>query len=82
MYQLNLLSDQPTQDVGRLIALTACAGFFGMGMLPTSVLTRQTSFLRHIFCDSIAQILYHSPEVDFPYTGGYVSSLFYPKVAL
>ncbi|THH12710.1 hypothetical protein EW146_g7441 [Bondarzewia mesenterica] len=30
MYRLNLLSDKPQQDVGRLIALTVTAGFFGV----------------------------------------------------
>ena len=30
MYRLHLLSELPQQDIGRLIALTACAGFFGV----------------------------------------------------
>lgn len=30
MYQLGLLSDNPRDDLGKLIALTACAGFFGI----------------------------------------------------
>ncbi|KDR80207.1 hypothetical protein GALMADRAFT_242499 [Galerina marginata CBS 339.88] len=30
MYRLDLLSDQPSKDIGRLIALTVCAGFFGV----------------------------------------------------
>ena len=30
MYRLGLLSLLPKQDIGRLIALTACAGFFGV----------------------------------------------------
>lgn len=30
MYQLNLLSDDPSKDVGKLIALATCAGFFGV----------------------------------------------------
>jgi uncharacterized oligopeptide transporter (OPT) family protein len=30
MYRLGLMSDEPEKDVGRLIALTACAGFFGV----------------------------------------------------
>ena len=30
MYRLNLLSPDPSQDIGRLIALTVCAGFFGV----------------------------------------------------
>ncbi|KAF7426231.1 hypothetical protein PC9H_008598 [Pleurotus ostreatus] len=30
MYRLNLLSELPQQDVGKLIALTTCAGFFGV----------------------------------------------------
>ena len=30
MYRLQLLSDNPSKDIGRLIALTACAGFFGV----------------------------------------------------
>ena len=30
MYRLNLLSVLPKQDVGKLIALTACAGFFSV----------------------------------------------------
>lgn len=30
MYRLELLSDSPTKDIGKLIALTACAGFFGV----------------------------------------------------
>ena len=30
MYRLNLLSALPKQDIGRLIAVTACAGFFGV----------------------------------------------------
>jgi uncharacterized oligopeptide transporter (OPT) family protein len=30
MYRLNLLSARPQQDIGKLIALTACAGFFGV----------------------------------------------------
>ncbi|KAI0754239.1 oligopeptide transporter [Daedaleopsis nitida] len=30
MYSLNLLSATPSQDIGKLIALTACAGFFGI----------------------------------------------------
>lgn len=30
MYRLELLSDNPTKDIGKLIALTACAGFFGV----------------------------------------------------
>jgi uncharacterized oligopeptide transporter (OPT) family protein len=30
MYRLNLLSELPTQDIGKLIGLTACAGFFGV----------------------------------------------------
>jgi OPT family oligopeptide transporter len=30
MYRLNLLSDLPEKDIGKLIALTVCAGFFGV----------------------------------------------------
>jgi hypothetical protein len=30
MYRLELLSPLPQQDIGRLIALTVCAGFFGV----------------------------------------------------
>lgn len=30
MYQLGLLSASPTQDLGRLIAFTACCAFYGM----------------------------------------------------
>ncbi|KAG5651754.1 hypothetical protein H0H81_007566 [Sphagnurus paluster] len=30
MYRLDLLSDSPTKDIGKLIALTCCAGFFGV----------------------------------------------------
>ncbi|KAF8962563.1 oligopeptide transporter [Flammula alnicola] len=30
MYRLNLLSLDPAKDIGKLIALTACAGFFGV----------------------------------------------------
>ncbi|TFK32332.1 oligopeptide transporter [Crucibulum laeve] len=30
MYRLNLLSELPEKDIGKLIALTACAGFFGV----------------------------------------------------
>lgn len=30
MYRLNLLSELPKQDVGKLIALTVCAGFYGV----------------------------------------------------
>lgn len=30
MYRLNLLSTLPQQDIGKLIALTVCAGFFGV----------------------------------------------------
>lgn len=30
MYRLNLLSEFPKQDVGKLIAITVCAGFFGV----------------------------------------------------
>ncbi|KAF8069127.1 oligopeptide transporter, partial [Lyophyllum atratum] len=30
MYRLNLLSELPEQDIGKLIALTTCAGFFGV----------------------------------------------------
>lgn len=30
MYRLNLLSEFPKQDIGKLIALTVCAGFFGV----------------------------------------------------
>ncbi|KAI0717205.1 OPT oligopeptide transporter protein-domain-containing protein [Cerioporus squamosus] len=30
MYRLDLLSALPKQDIGKLIALTACAGFFGV----------------------------------------------------
>jgi uncharacterized oligopeptide transporter (OPT) family protein len=30
MYRLGLLSDLPQQDAGKLIALTVCAGFFGV----------------------------------------------------
>ena len=30
MYRLNLLSPLPQQDIGKLIALTLCAGFFGV----------------------------------------------------
>lgn len=30
MYQLGLLSQSPSQDIGRLLAFTACAAFFGM----------------------------------------------------
>ncbi|EJF57749.1 OPT oligopeptide transporter [Dichomitus squalens LYAD-421 SS1] len=30
MYRLNLLSPLPKQDIGKLIAVTACAGFFGV----------------------------------------------------
>jgi OPT family oligopeptide transporter len=30
MYRLQLLSDEPEKDIGRLIALTVCAGFFGV----------------------------------------------------
>ncbi|TFK73351.1 oligopeptide transporter, partial [Pluteus cervinus] len=30
MYRLGLLSDDPTKDIGKLIALTTCAGFFGV----------------------------------------------------
>lgn len=30
MYRLGLLSKLPQQDIGKLIALTVCAGFFGV----------------------------------------------------
>lgn len=30
MYRLNLLSEFPNADFGKLIALTTCAGFFGV----------------------------------------------------
>ncbi|PFH49590.1 hypothetical protein AMATHDRAFT_76138 [Amanita thiersii Skay4041] len=30
MYRLHLLSENPEQDIGKLIALTVCAGFFGV----------------------------------------------------
>jgi uncharacterized oligopeptide transporter (OPT) family protein len=30
MYRLHLLSEFPQQDIGRLIALTCCAGFYGV----------------------------------------------------
>lgn len=30
MYRLDLLSALPKEDIGKLIALTACAGFFGV----------------------------------------------------
>jgi hypothetical protein len=30
MYRLNLLSDLPQKDIGKLIAITVCAGFFGV----------------------------------------------------
>jgi OPT family oligopeptide transporter len=30
MYRLGLLSDKPSADIGKLIALTVCAGFFGV----------------------------------------------------
>lgn len=30
MYQLNLLSKTPMEDIGRLLAFTACCAFFGM----------------------------------------------------
>lgn len=30
LYRLNLLSEFPQQDIGKLIALTVCAGFFGV----------------------------------------------------
>ncbi|KXN85831.1 putative metal-nicotianamine transporter YSL7 [Leucoagaricus sp. SymC.cos] len=30
MYRMNLLSDLPEKDIGKLIALTVCAGFFGV----------------------------------------------------
>jgi len=30
MYRMGLLSDIPQQDIGRLIALTVAAGFFGV----------------------------------------------------
>jgi uncharacterized oligopeptide transporter (OPT) family protein len=30
MYRMNLLSDIPDKDIGKLIALTVCAGFFGV----------------------------------------------------
>ena len=30
MYRLELLSQFPQQDIGRLIALTICCGFFGV----------------------------------------------------
>ncbi|KAF9526157.1 OPT oligopeptide transporter [Crepidotus variabilis] len=30
MYRMELLSPDPSQDIGKLIALTACAGFFGV----------------------------------------------------
>lgn len=30
MYRLDLLSDLPEKDFGKLIALTTCAGFFGV----------------------------------------------------
>lgn len=30
MYRLNLLSHEPTQDVGRLIALTVCVAYYGV----------------------------------------------------
>lgn len=30
MYRLGLLSEKPSADIGKLIALTACAGFFGV----------------------------------------------------
>ena len=30
MYRLNLLSDLPEKDIGKLIAITVCAGFFGV----------------------------------------------------
>lgn len=30
MYRLGLLSAEPTQDVGRLIALTVCVAYYGV----------------------------------------------------
>ncbi|KAH6917934.1 OPT oligopeptide transporter protein-domain-containing protein [Coprinopsis sp. MPI-PUGE-AT-0042] len=30
MYRLELMSENPADDIGKLIALTACAGFFGL----------------------------------------------------
>jgi uncharacterized oligopeptide transporter (OPT) family protein len=30
MYRLHLLSDLPQKDIGKLIAITVCAGFFGV----------------------------------------------------
>ncbi len=30
MYRLDLMSALPKQDIGKLIAVTACAGFFGV----------------------------------------------------
>ena len=30
MYRLHLLSESPKDDIGKLIALTVCAGFFGV----------------------------------------------------
>jgi uncharacterized oligopeptide transporter (OPT) family protein len=30
MYRLHLLSDVPHKDIGKLIAIMACAGFFGV----------------------------------------------------
>ncbi|KAI0066782.1 oligopeptide transporter, partial [Artomyces pyxidatus] len=30
MYRLHLMSEKPQQDIGRLIALTVCSGFFGV----------------------------------------------------
>jgi uncharacterized oligopeptide transporter (OPT) family protein len=30
MYRLGLLSALPEQDIGKIIALTVCAGFFGI----------------------------------------------------
>jgi uncharacterized oligopeptide transporter (OPT) family protein len=30
MYRLGLLSADPSKDIGKLIALTTCAGFFGV----------------------------------------------------
>ena len=30
MYRLGLMSANPSDDIGKLIALTACAGFFGV----------------------------------------------------
>lgn len=70
MYSLGLLSENPVDDFGKLVALTVTAGFFGMYIIRITVLSVLTGTYRCLLRYSFAQILHHQTEAYFPYSRG------------